>query len=215
MNLFITGDTQDQYALAQVCKEAGHTGNPDLPVDAVFDMHLTDINTKREFVAHVATDLIFTAAAPCSATQAASWAIKPSRVVGISPIYNGLIEIAPALQTAPETLERAEEFLRSLNLEVVPVADGPGLVRLRVLSCLINEAASALMERVASAEDIDLGMKLGANYPRGLLEWADEIGVDVVLAVMRGLQAEYGEDRYRPSPLLIRQAQARQKFYGS
>lgn len=215
MNLFITGDTQDQYTLAEACKQAGHTGNPDLPVDAVFDMHLADIGTKREFVAHVSTDLIFTVAAPCSATEAASWALTPARVVGISPIYNGIIELAPALQTAPETLEHAEAFLRSLNLEVVRVADSPGLVRLRVLSCLINEAASAVMEGVASPEDIDLAMKLGVNYPRGLLEWADEIGVEVVLAVMRGLQAEYGEDRYRPSPLLIRKAQAHQKFYRS
>jgi len=215
MNLFITGDTQDQFTLAQVCKEAGHTGNPDLPVDAVFDMHLANLKAKRDFVAHVASDLIFTAAGPCSATEAASWALVPSRVVGISPIFNGVIELAPALQTSPETLERAEGFLRSLNLEVVRVADGPGLVRLRVLSCLINEAASAVMEGVASPEAIDLAMKLGVNYPRGPLEWGDEIGLDVVLAVMRALQMEYGEERYRPSPLLVRKAQAHQKFHGS
>jgi 3-hydroxybutyryl-CoA dehydrogenase len=67
---------------------------------------------------------------------------------------------------------------------------------------IINEAAFALMEGVASAEDIDTAMKLGTNYPLGPLEWADRIGLDQVLAVLEGLQAEYGDDRYRPAPLL-------------
>ena len=59
-----------------------------------------------------------------------------------------------------------------------------------------------LMEGVASARDIDTAMRLGANYPRGPLEWADQIGIDFVYAVLQGLRAEQGEDRYRASPLL-------------
>jgi 3-hydroxybutyryl-CoA dehydrogenase len=82
------------------------------------------------------------------------------------------------------------------------VPDGPGLVFPRILCMIINEAAFALMEGVASAEDIDTAMKLGTNYPLGPLEWADRIGLDQVLGVLEGLQAEYGEDRYRPAPLL-------------
>jgi 3-hydroxybutyryl-CoA dehydrogenase len=78
------------------------------------------------------------------------------------------------------------------------------LVRARIVCCLINEAVTALMEGVASAADIDLAMKLGTNYPHGPLEWADQIGLDTVLGVMQGLFDEWGEDRYRPSPLLRR-----------
>nr|MBI2903658.1 3-hydroxybutyryl-CoA dehydrogenase [Chloroflexota bacterium] len=64
----------------------------------------------------------------------------------------------------------------------------------------------------ASAADIDTAMKLGANYPRGPLQWADSLGLPVVLAVMRALHADYGEDRYRPHPLLVRKVLARQNF---
>ena len=80
--------------------------------------------------------------------------------------------------------------------------DDAGLVLGRVLCLIINEAAAMLMEGVASARDIDTALKLGANYPRGPLEWADSMGVDFVYAVLRGLQEEQGEDRYRPAPLL-------------
>lgn len=101
-------------------------------------------------------------------------------------------------------MEKAKSFWQSLEMKPVVVADGPGLVRARTVCCLINEAASALFEGVASAEDIDTAMRLGTNYPHGPFEWADIIGVDTVLGVMNGLFHEWGEDRYRPSPLLRR-----------
>jgi 3-hydroxybutyryl-CoA dehydrogenase len=72
----------------------------------------------------------------------------------------------------------------------------------------VNEAATALAEGVASAADIDTAMRLGTNYPYGPLAWGDRMGLDVVLGVMRGLQAEFGEDRYRPCPLLAHYVQA-------
>lgn len=74
----------------------------------------------------------------------------------------------------------------------------------RILAMLINEAYDALFMQVASREDIDTAMKFGVNYPKGLLEWADEIGVDNVLSTLTDLFQEYGEDRYRPNPLLKR-----------
>jgi 3-hydroxybutyryl-CoA dehydrogenase len=78
----------------------------------------------------------------------------------------------------------------------------------RILAMLINEAADALFWQVASAKDIDLAMTKGVNYPKGLLAWADELGAAHWLAVLEKLQAAYGEDRYRPSPLLRRVAGA-------
>ena len=82
----------------------------------------------------------------------------------------------------------------------------------RVLAMLINEAVDAVMLRVASVEDIELAMTRGVNYPRGLLAWGDEKGLDWVLARITALQAEYGEDRYRPSPLLRRMVAERRRF---
>jgi 3-hydroxybutyryl-CoA dehydrogenase len=83
----------------------------------------------------------------------------------------------------------------------------------RILAMLINEAADALFWRIAGRDDIDLAMTRGVNYPRGLLAWADQIGVDVVLQRLVALQQEYGEDRYRPSPLLSRMARQAARFY--
>ena len=76
----------------------------------------------------------------------------------------------------------------------------------RILVMLINEAVDALQLRVASAADIELAMTKGVNYPKGLLAWGDELGVRTVLARLTALHEEYGEDRYRPSPLLRRLA---------
>lgn len=83
----------------------------------------------------------------------------------------------------------------------------------RILGMLINEAADAVFLNIASREDIDLAMTKGVNYPKGLLKWADEIGLQKVLDKLESLQDEYGEDRYRPNPLLKRMVRYKQKFY--
>ena len=83
----------------------------------------------------------------------------------------------------------------------------------RILSMLINEAADALFLNIASKEDIDLAMTKGVNYPKGLLAWADEIGIKNVLNELENLQEEYGEDRYRPSPLLKNMVKENKSFY--
>jgi 3-hydroxybutyryl-CoA dehydrogenase len=82
----------------------------------------------------------------------------------------------------------------------------------RILAMLINEAADALLFRVATASDIDLAMVKGVNYPKGLLAWGDQRGLDWVLGTMTDLQREYGEDRYRPSPLLRRMIAEGRRF---
>ncbi|MCB9069400.1 MAG: NAD(P)-binding domain-containing protein [Calditrichae bacterium] len=83
----------------------------------------------------------------------------------------------------------------------------------RILAMLINEAADALFWQIATREDIDLAMTKGVNYPKGLLKWADEIGLDIVLRRLENLHVEYSEDRYRPSPILRRMVKSKQSFY--
>jgi 3-hydroxybutyryl-CoA dehydrogenase len=87
------------------------------------------------------------------------------------------------------------------------------LVFERILAMLINEAVDAVQMRVASAEDIDLAMTRGVNYPKGLIAWCEEIGAERVLGWMTRLYVEYGEDRYRPSPLLRKMALDDQKLF--
>ena len=83
----------------------------------------------------------------------------------------------------------------------------------RVLSMLINEAVDAVYLNIASKEDIDLAMTKGVNYPKGLLMWADEIGLKNILSQLEDLYSEYKEDRYRPSPLLRRMVKQNKSFY--
>jgi 3-hydroxybutyryl-CoA dehydrogenase len=103
---------------------------------------------------------------------------------------------------------RAERFFAALGKHVAWVGDAPGLVLGRVVCQVINECAFALGEGVGGARDIDTGMVLGLNHPRGPLVWADTIGLEHVLAVLEALCEEYREERYRPAPVLQRLVRA-------
>lgn len=153
-----------------------------------------------------ASSVIVTSCLRFSTTQMASWLKKPERVVGFATFYplkdRRLIELAAGLRTAEPALEQVEQLFKALGKESVRVKDTPGLTFPRILSLIINEAARSLEEGVASAEEIDVAMRLGVNYPQGPLKWADQIGLDEVLAVLEGLQRETGDDRYRPAPLM-------------
>jgi 3-hydroxybutyryl-CoA dehydrogenase len=131
----------------------------------------------------------------------------PERVVGLDFLEDGLapgrlVQVAPGLRTEAAATELLEAELGALGAVTERVGDYGGLVLRRVLFMVINEAVWALMEGVASREDIDAAMKLGTGYPHGPLEWADAIGLDQVYQGLRGLHEEYGDDRYRPCPLL-------------
>lgn len=131
----------------------------------------------------------------------------PQRVVGLDFLEGGLaagrlVQVAPGLRAELGATERLEAALAALGVVTERVGDYGGLVLRRVLFMVINEAVWALMEGVASREDIDAAMKLGTGYPLGPLEWADALGLDRVYEGLRGLHEEYGDDRYRPCPLL-------------
>jgi len=149
---------------------------------------------------------ILTTSLALTATEIAAWTRSPDRVCGFGTLVplpeRELIEIAPALQTAPGTVRTASAFIVSLGKEVAEVDDAPGLVFPRVLALIVNEAAFALQEGIAPKADIDRAMVIGTNYPLGPLAWGDQIGLDVVHAIVGGLHREFAEERYRPAPLL-------------
>jgi 3-hydroxybutyryl-CoA dehydrogenase len=149
---------------------------------------------------------ILTTSLGVSATEVASWTRHPERVCGFGTFRplseRKLLELAPGLRTSMKTLKRAEAFFQSLGKNTAVVQDETGLVFPRVLSLIINEAVFAVMEGTATPQDIDIAMKKGTNYPYGPLEWADQIGLDEVYAVIHGLHRDLAEERYRPAPLL-------------
>ena len=139
-------------------------------------------------------------------TEIAAATKRQEKVIGMHfmnpvPVMK-LVEIIRGIATSDETydLVRAESI--ALNKTPVTVRDVPGFIANRVLQTMINEAIYCLYEGVASVEDIDTVMKLGANHPMGPLQLADFIGLDTILSIMETLYEGYGDCKYRPCPLL-------------
>src|SRR3954453_5992931 len=142
-----------------------------------------------------------------SITRLAAATTRPDRVVGMhffNPVpLMQLVEVVSGVHTSDGTLDRAHALAVQLGKTPVQVRDYPGFVSNRLLMPMINEAAFALMEGVGTAEAIDRVMVLGMNHPMGPLALADLIGLDVCLDIMRVLQSGFGDDKYRPCPLLV------------
>jgi len=150
--------------------------------------------------------IVLSSTLTCTATELTNLLNAETAIVG----FNGMpgwtscnrIELAPALQASRSTIERARSIFTHLGIETELVEDRIGLVSPRIIALLINEAAFAAMENIATPRDIDRAIKLGVNYPHGLLEWADMLGIDCVLSILDALYDEYREPRYRACPLL-------------
>lgn len=113
-----------------------------------------------------------------------------------------LVEVIAGLNTPREAVAQVMALARQIGKTPVEVQEGAGFVVNRILISMINEAVGVLADGIASAEDIDTAMKLGANHPMGPLALADLIGLDVCLAIMEVLHQEFGDSKYRPHPLL-------------
>ena len=118
------------------------------------------------------------------------------------PAYNPTINLSHkrSVPFVPEHL--TEAFLANGGIEVPEGSPEQGEIAVRILAMIMNEAAHAVGEGVASVRDVDIAMKLGTNYPKGPLKWADEIGLDVVFNILKSLDASLGDERYHPAPLL-------------
>lgn len=176
-----------------------------------------NIVTKRELFAQLArvagADTILASnTSSLSITELASLTSNPANVVGLhffnpAPVMK-LTEVIAGLTTSQATLEWALDFARQLGKDPVVVNEAPGFIVNRMLIPMINEAIGILAEGVASAEEIDRAMRLGANHPIGPLALADLIGNDVNLSIMETLHNETGDPKYRAHPLLRKMVRA-------
>lgn len=147
-----------------------------------------------------------------SLTKIAAQTRRPEKVIGMhfmNPVpLMKLIEVIRAMQTSDATCKTIERLSEKLGKTPVLANDSPGFVSNRILAPMINEAIFTLYEGVATAEAIDDVMKLGMNHPIGPLALADLVGLDVLLSIMRVLQEEMGDPKFRPCPLLIKMVDA-------
>ncbi len=145
-------------------------------------------------------------------TKIASVTKRPDKVIGMHfmnpvPVMK-LVEVIRGHATSDETFRVTAELVAKLEKEMAVSQDYPGFIVNRVLIPMINEAIFALYEGIATAEDIDKGMKLGTNQPMGPLTLADFIGLDTVLAIANVLYDGFKDSKYRPCPLLVKMVNA-------
>lgn len=200
---------QRDAALARI---KGTTNYEDLKaaqivIEAATENHELKLKILKQVDAMLAPDVILASnTSSISITKLAAATSRPESFIGMhffNPVpMMALVEIIRGLQTSDATHDAVKALAVALGKSPITVKNAPGFVVNRILVPMINEAFFVLAEGLATAEDIDAGMKLGCNQPIGPLALADMIGLDVCLAVMEVYLTEYGDSKYRPCPLL-------------
>ena len=188
-------------------------GSAEVIVEAVFEEIEVKRNAWQQASEVMAADaLLASNTSSLSITEIAGFSGSPERFCGMhffNPVaLMPLVEVVRALGTSADTLERARSFVEGIGKTPIVCEDRPGFIVNRLLIPYVNDAVHALSEGVASAEDIDRAMKLGANMPIGPLALADLVGLDVSLAAAESLHREFGDPKFRVAPLLRKKVRA-------
>jgi 3-hydroxybutyryl-CoA dehydrogenase len=179
----------------------------DLVIEAATENEELKIKILKDLCAGLKKEaLIATNTSSISITKLATATDRPDRFIGMhffNPVpMMALLELIRGLQTSDDTHARAVAFAKRVGKVPITAKNSPGFAVNRILCPMTNEATFAYQEGIASAADIDEGMKLGCNHPIGPLALADLIGLDVILSVMEVFYNGFNDSKYRPAPLL-------------
>ena len=200
-------DKTAAMALIQTTTEVAGLKGCDLVVEAATENEAIKVKILQAIEAVVASDvLIATNTSSLSVTRLAAQLQQPQRFIGMhffNPVpMMPLVEVIRGLQTPDSAVAAIVELSKAIGKTPIVVKNSAGFVVNRLLCPMINEAVFVYSEGLASAQEIDDGMKLGCNHPIGPLALADLIGLDVLLAVMNVLSDHFEDPKYRPAPLL-------------
>jgi len=206
----LVGETLSRITVTQ---DMNDLANVDFAVEAVTEHEPLKLEIFRKLDGIVkAGSILASNTSSIPITKIASVTGRPDKVIGMHfmnpvPVMK-LVEIIRGHATSDETFALTSELVAKLEKEMAVSQDYPGFIVNRILIPMINEAAFALYEGIATAEDIDKGMKLGTNQPMGPLTLADFIGLDTVLAIANVLYDGFKDPKYRPCPLLVKMVNA-------
>ena len=202
-------DAERQAALARIAVTTDNAkmASCDLVIEAATENEDLKIKILKDICSKLRPQaLVATNTSSISITKLAAATDRPDRFIGMhffNPVpLMALLELIRGLQTSDDTHAKAEAFAKRIGKVSITAKNSPGFAVNRILCPMINEAIFALQEGLATAEDIDAGMKLGCNHPIGPLALADMIGLDTMLSVMEVFYAGFNDPKYRPAPLL-------------